>query len=273
MLFIDNTCQARCVMCDSSFSTAIEQEYKKLNLPVSFMTKIQPQTQADSIEVQQILEDIKFSAPNIKMIQLLGGEPTLQKPCYDILQWLIEHNYSKNIAIKINTNGINLSENWLNMAQNFKSWQWTFSIDATGDLNTWIRYPTRWNTLTENINQARASGSTAIAKTTIHAMNVHFLPELWTWTQEQNLYWMYHFVEDPQDISVSVLTPTQRNQLLEKYEQYPEFMTAHGADIIKFVSSMSVRDSAPLLNFIRVLTPNRPGPFDQVNPYFTGLSK
>jgi hypothetical protein len=273
MLFLDNTCQARCVMCDSSFSTAIEQEYKKLNLPASFMTKIQPQKQADATEIQQTLEDIKSSAHNIKMIQLLGGEPTLQKPCYDILQWLIENKHSENIAIKINTNGINLSQNWLSMAQYFKSWQWTFSIDATGDLNTWIRYPTRWDTLTENINKARASGSTVIAKTTIHAMNVHFLPELWSWAQQQNLYWMYHFVEDPQDISVSVLTPAQRKQLIEKYNQYPEFVLSHGADIIKFVSSMPDRDPEPLLNFIQTLTPHRPGPFDQVNPYFTGLNK
>jgi pyruvate-formate lyase-activating enzyme len=273
MLFLDNTCQARCVMCDSAFSTAIEKEYQKLDIPVGFMTKIKPQQQASTQDIQQIISDIKSSANNIKSIQLLGGEPTLQQPCQDILQWLIDNDHSQNIMVKVNTNGISINQSWLNMAQHFKSWQWTFSVDAVGDLNTWIRYPTRWSSLLENIQSAINSGATVIIKTTVHALNIHFLPELWQWTQQQNLHWIYHFVEDPQDISVAVLTQEQRNQLIDKYKNYPDFMKSHGPDLLQFVNNCEVKNQTPLIDFIQTLTPRRPGPFDQVNPYFTGLSK
>jgi MoaA/NifB/PqqE/SkfB family radical SAM enzyme len=269
-LFIDNNCQARCVMCDATFSSAIEKEYEKLNLPINFMSKNKSNNLGkNTINFEKIIDRIKDNIEDVKIIQLLGGEPTLQTGYIKLFNWLIETGHSKNITVKINTNGINLPQTWLDFSKHFKFWQWTFSVDAVGDLNEWLRYPTNWERLCENIEKARNTDAYVMINTTVHALNIHYLPELYQWLKDKNLPKLcYHYVNEPKEISVFVLTNEQRKQLKKKYSMFSQFMEDHGERILTHVMNLKQMENTELQEFIKIIQEKRFCKFSEVNSFF-----
>lgn len=270
-LFLDNTCQARCVMCDASFSSSIEKEYANLNLPNIFLARNQTNEKVVK-NFPVIFEELKKHASSIKILQLLGGEPTISKDCLEILEWLVDNKYSENIFLKINTNGIVLPDKWIEVCKKFYKVQWSVSVDATGDLNTWIRYPTNWQKLQDNLKKITEQNFYyTMINTTVHAMNVHFLPELYQWTKEKNLPLNFVMAYSPKEITVHVLNESQRKSLKEKYTANKEWMQVYGAVVLKLIEEHPMIDNKKLLHFIEILEKVRPTLFEKVNPYFKKL--
>ena len=268
-LYLDNICQARCVMCDHTFSSSVEKDYEKLNLPVDFFSRLNSKEKIINDPVA-IIDEIKKHAGSIRGLQILGGEPTVSQNCHDLCSWLVEHGYSKQIFLKINTNGIVLSQQWIDICKKFYRVQWSFSVDGTGDLNRYIRYPTPWDTLCKNLERAKKEKFFHyMVQSTTHAMNVHYLPELWTWVKEQGLHHMIPPpVESPNAIQIYTLTNKQREALEEKYSKFPEFKKEVGDYILGYLNARPQKDNKDLLYFISKLDTIRPFKFSDVNEFF-----
>jgi hypothetical protein len=64
---------------------------------------------------------------------------------------LIELGVAKNITLKYNTNCTNLPKKMIDYWQHFKKISLNASVDAYGDLNRYIRYPTGWSLVETNL--------------------------------------------------------------------------------------------------------------------------
>lgn len=267
-LFLDNLCQARCVMCDPVFSTALKKEYETLGWKQIQFAKDRSQDFTVN-DPTTVIKEFKKHANQCKILQLLGGEPTLSQDSFDLLQWLVDEGLSQNIMLKINTNGIKIPHSWLEVCQHFRQCQWSVSVDALGDLNYWIRYPTPWKNIEATISELKRHDFFIMIKTTVHALNAHYIPEVYDWTQQNALLLHITPVFAPEELAVSNLNLDQRQALIDKFQCDDAFYQAHGKKLIDYMQSRPCHDQSALKTFLRQLEPHRHVSFDQVNEFFS----
>jgi glutamate-1-semialdehyde 2,1-aminomutase len=96
------------------------------------------------------------NADELRSLYFTGGEPMLEKQVERILETLIERRVAENIDIELNSNCTVLKESVLEKLQQFRSVQFTLSIDSQGEFYEYIRYPARWETVSRNIDRLTA---------------------------------------------------------------------------------------------------------------------
>jgi radical SAM protein with 4Fe4S-binding SPASM domain len=111
---IHNTCNLECVMCGGIYSSSIQaNRYNLAAIPMVYGAEF----------VEQLTEFI----PHVRYINLIGGEPTLIKLYYDIIEKVIELNPSCVIHLQTNASTLNKKFRQLLERGNF---QIGISLDA-----------------------------------------------------------------------------------------------------------------------------------------------
>ena len=140
-------------------------------------------------KTDQFKSFIEKALPTVNRIYFTGGEPLINKKHYEILDFCIEHDIAKNITLEYNTNGTTLNKNLLDQWRHFAQVDICFSIDAMGPLANYIRYPSDWDTVYNNMKLVDDSDVYQIRCTTnctVSILNVMHLPEFFTWLYKQN---------------------------------------------------------------------------------------
>jgi radical SAM protein with 4Fe4S-binding SPASM domain len=134
---IHNTCNLECVMCGGIYSSSIQSNRNKLpSIPMVYKD-----TFAD-----QLTEFI----PHVKYINLIGGEPTLIKIYYDIMEKVIELNPS--CIIHLQTNASTLNNKFKNILER-GNFQIGISIDSLTKVSAEkIRKNLEFEKFMDNIN-------------------------------------------------------------------------------------------------------------------------
>ena len=89
--------------------------------------------------------------PKLLFLDIRGGE-TLMVPEIKKVLINIPEDIAKNITLKIQTNGTILPDpTWTNIFKKFKNTKINVSIDAYGDDNTYVRYPSNWQKILKTI--------------------------------------------------------------------------------------------------------------------------
>jgi sulfatase maturation enzyme AslB (radical SAM superfamily) len=160
----DNTCNLGCRMCSPGFSSQLEKEFIKLNWPVSA-----------PIKKFKLNEIIDFN--NIKQLYIAGGEPTLIPEFKEFLQRSIEENRT-DIELRIITNATNINKEFTELLACFSNIQFTISIDGYDQVNRYIRWPSNWLSLVENIKRLYTITSRISFNVTVSIWNISRLSEL-----------------------------------------------------------------------------------------------
>jgi hypothetical protein len=139
-----NICNLQCVMCGSYFSTSwIKQDttgimdltiqhHKKYDLPN--------------------LNSIKEVIPDLTFIKFTGGEPLLISKYYDILIERAKHPNFENCSLVFCTNLTFFpSDELLDIWSRCKHVVLSASLDGIENVAEYIRYPTEWEDVSENI--------------------------------------------------------------------------------------------------------------------------
>lgn len=134
---IHNTCNLECVMCGGIYSSSIQaNRYKLPAIPMVYKDEF----------TKQLDEFI----PHVKYINLIGGEPTLIKIYYDIMEKVIELNPSCVIHLQTNASTLNNKFKHILSRGNF---QIGISIDSlTKHSAEKIRKNLEFEKFMENIN-------------------------------------------------------------------------------------------------------------------------
>lgn len=98
-----------------------------------------------------IIDQLVDNADKISQITIVGGEPMLMKPHFELLDKLIDSKKSKHISLSYVSNMTLMTlQSMKKYFDNFKFTYLQWSVDALGERNEWLRYPTNWKETLSN---------------------------------------------------------------------------------------------------------------------------
>lgn len=193
-LRLGHTCNLKCIMCSPHDSSMWVADHKKV-YPIFRAKELKEQMAWNSdtfdnywYENPDFWKEMYAQIPNLKQVYFAGGEPLLIKEHKLFLEEIIRQGYADKILVRYNTNGLLVNDEIIELWKKFKKVKVGFSIDAVGDRNYYIRYPSDWNTIERNLHKLDNTPDNiqvSIA-TAIQILNIKHLPELAKWKIQQN---------------------------------------------------------------------------------------
>jgi organic radical activating enzyme len=162
-----NLCNLKCVMCGPQSSSMWYKDWAKVHSTDHFYdsgTKINMsdgskqnrkdrESDYDWWESEHFWEQLDTHKEQLQHVYLVGGEPMLVEPHYKFLQKLIDSGISKNVVLEYDTNITNVHQRAIDQWKHFKKLMLRVSIDDFGEQNDYIRFPSKWYKLDENIKR------------------------------------------------------------------------------------------------------------------------
>lgn len=160
-----NTCNLQCRMCSPANSNLIEKEYIKIGLH-------------DSRNSTVTYSDFNFiNFDNLKSLYVAGGEPSAMPELYEFLEKCIATN-NVDFDFTINTNAVKFSSKLKNLFAHFTNLQFIVSIDGYQQVNYYVRWPSDWDTIIENIHYLIKHGHNVILQTVVSIWSISKLHKL-----------------------------------------------------------------------------------------------
>jgi molybdenum cofactor biosynthesis enzyme MoaA len=228
-----NHCNLACIFCTSSSSDKI------IKITESLSEDDKPSRWAGSLEAVKkrealgtfdptVVDYIKNNIRDLKLIKFTGGEPFLSKEVLDILKIISEEN--PECELKITTNGTVITKDFFPVLEKIKKISIKFSIDAVGELYSYIRFPSKWNQFQKRIEMAMNNlpNVNFNVNCLITNMNLEQLPKIIKWYKElESKYTNLKFIIlDPNmtpnnnESSLHMMDPVVLKNLKNKLEQY-----------------------------------------------------
>jgi MoaA/NifB/PqqE/SkfB family radical SAM enzyme len=240
-------CQLSCVMCSPHDSSgwvkdwnAINPLIQNKNLKIASSWDNKGKVHGASYnwhkENPKFWEDLYNQVPNLYQLYFAGGESLIIEEHYDLLEECIKRGYAKNIELRYNSNAVEWRDDLFDLWKEFKRVRFHYSIDAFGEQNDYIRYPSNWKHQEEvfwKLDNTAPQVEVTTA-TTLMALNIGTIPEFTKWKVEQEFKkinrWPLgagginmHFAYWPPQLNVKVLPASVKKIITEKYENefYP----------------------------------------------------
>ena len=155
-----NLCNLKCRMCCPSSSSKIYQEQQEILK--ENRKEFTPLINTDDFQQDEksfnswyknskIWKSIYKWSKGVQKIYFTGGEPTLIKENWDLIEYLTNKGYSKNIDLLFNINCTYAPSKLLDTFNNFLSIHINFSVDGFKEIQEYIRYPSNWKVTESNI--------------------------------------------------------------------------------------------------------------------------
>lgn len=192
-LRLGNLCQLKCVMCSPHDSSSWIKDWKLQYPKYKTLELRQDQDWNRKFDYTwyqkgSFLDTMKSQSQHIRELYFAGGEPLLIPEHYAILEFMVKSGASKNCILRYNSNGLELPDKLFTLWDKFKQVKFNFSIDAVGEKNDYIRYPSKWNQVVENLHKLDSTPDNIVVNIAcaVQLLNVLYIPELVIWKQQQN---------------------------------------------------------------------------------------
>jgi sulfatase maturation enzyme AslB (radical SAM superfamily) len=131
-----NICNLKCRMCFPSNSSMIAKE---MNIDID--------------DRSNFVDDIyEYDLKDVAIVNIVGGEPSIDDKVFKFLDWLILNNWNKQIELTITTNATNTNKNWIDRISKFKQLTAILSVDGTDGIYEYIRTNADWHSVSKNIS-------------------------------------------------------------------------------------------------------------------------
>jgi len=193
-LRLGHTCNLKCIMCSPHDSSQWVKDYKKV-YPSFTSPLLKKQLGWDRKKFNnfwhtnpEFWKEIYTQIPNLKNLYFAGGEPLMINEHRVFLEEIIKQGYSKNIELRYNSNGLLLDDAIIEIWSHFKKVKFSISIDGFGDRVNYIRYPTDWKKVEENVWKLDSTPDNiqptiALA---VQILNIKHIPEFIKWKVSSN---------------------------------------------------------------------------------------
>lgn len=283
-----NKCNLKCKMCGPSSSDQLIDEWQQLGIIKNIDWHKGIQLKWKYSDHKQLLESL---APNLEDILVTGGEPLVNNEYYEFLEFLVEKGYSKNITLKFHSNLAVLPKKFVEIWKHFYKVRPNLSIDGTGSTYEYIRYPSKWNVVAQNIDDlldlAKGMDLVIDIHTVFSTFNAHGVTDLIKYltkyandTKYISPFPYFIWVQDPphanvQSLPVEVKIQIQQDCLaaINKYEEY--FMDPWSVEKIELLKAnvklMSEKNLDPqkFYKFTEAQDSVRPLKGSDVIPWYT----
>ena len=220
-LRLGNVCNIRCRTCNPASSSRWVKDYKQIVDSLDFVNDgyswLDHKHDFQWPEDESFYEDLFECAPNMEVLYINGGEPTLIKAHWKFLDKLVSSGRSKNIVLWYNINMTNLPEEAIPLWKEFKETRVCPSIDCLDTRNNYIRYPTQWLDVTKNLDiLLNEDVLTTRITQTVSAYNYIYVDDFLNWAPcpvDMN------FVYDPDYLSPAILPPVVRRMAHDKFRK------------------------------------------------------
>jgi len=202
---LGNLCNLKCRMCNPYASNqwvkewhlvedALEEsEYKRLK-------------NMDWPEDETVWDNLFDIADTVEEIYLTGGEPTIIKEQHRLLDYYIDSGKAKKIKLKYNTNLTNVPKELMDKWSHFKRVQLNCSIDATGELDRYIRYPSNWSKIVENFkNITKLENAFVEIHCTVQMYNILHMEKFIEWAKPYGYKIYFNILNHPEELNIRVL--------------------------------------------------------------------
>lgn len=227
---LGNFCNLRCNMCFPGESSRWYQDYRQIYEEDTFPLDGKRFSLDDTslfqwFDNQENVNRLLDVSGNLLKIKFGGGEPLIIKRHREFLQGLIDRGYSKNIELEYSINVTTIPPYITDMWNNFKEIHLCCSVDAYGDANDAIRYPSKWNVVEKNLRLIDKLGDNVFPfiSTTISILSFeHFMNlQLWVIKQDFNKINKHkkhisHMVNNPKEFSFGMLDERQFYRVFDK---------------------------------------------------------
>ena len=229
-----NTCNLKCFMCNiKNSSSRIRQTEKMMEFNPEVGQMLRYSDLSEELKVKggfdlsasdpdtfnKCIEDIKKIANKIQSITIIGGEPFILPSHYKLLDALIDCGEAENIVLRYDSNLTKLHWSGCHIKDyvaEFKKIRISLSLDGHGNLNDYIRFPSKWDEIINNYHEVKEYADINIS-TTLSALSVLRLDELYQWSNSQHLDTQWNTLHWPEVVRIESLHPNIRKRLVKKY--------------------------------------------------------
>lgn len=215
-LMTSTVCNATCVSCGSGCSSSWAELERRMFPQI-------PIQRVDPVSVDSVFES--FDMANLKFLSFMGGEPLYERRNFEILERLAALG-NTNLFVSIVTNGnVELSDKQKSILGRFPNMNFCLSIDGIGSVYEYVRYPSKWSVLQDNLAYFRAIAQDVSAHYTISNITLFTHNETMSWFKEVGLPVTCNPISDPIWLAPHVLPESAREQLanylsVEDYQAY-----------------------------------------------------
>ena len=189
-LRLGNFCNLKCIMCGPAQSSSIAAErhihlerFKKIGAP---MPASEMPYYWKEEEFKQFAQTVLTK--NARRVNITGGEPFIIPEVVKFLDMLAPR--ASDVILSFNTNLTEVSDKLLIALRRFKHIHISISLEGTGAMNDYVRYPSRWADIEHNIQLLKRElpqASLEINHVLQHT-SVYALPDLATFSKQFNMY-------------------------------------------------------------------------------------
>jgi len=222
LLSVGNQCQLRCISCNPNYSRSILKDYDKLNWDYNVKSRfnIKNSSYTTTSLDQHTVNQLKNITPSLEWLSITGGEPTLSKPLLEYLNWCVDKGYSKNIIIMINTNGVNVKDNFLRTLEKFKYVLFSISVDGYKELDEYLRWPTNWNKKEKLVKTSIDIFPKVILHSVVYSLNCFNVHDLINWMTTFNAESSLETLHYPNELAVEHIPSELKLQLIKKIKNF-----------------------------------------------------
>ena len=219
-LRLANTCNSACITCNPVSSSRWIPDAEKLQTML-FWYQNHYTNENNWTKNLSVFEEIADHAHSLREIYINGGEPTLIPEHYALLDKLISNKSSQNIRLHYSINCTRLPNELMDLWLRFREVNVSCSIDEIGDRNSYIRYPTDWDTVINTIDSLMHHRSPNIKigiTQTISIFNAHRTDQFNDFVKKQwpGVYVYKNILREPSYLQSETL----------ELDKFKEFITA-----------------------------------------------
>ena len=237
-----NLCNLKCRMCNPGNSSKIEAEWKKLADNKDFQTAIGERASMfkHKGKVSAVVSwekkgdfwnSLEDWTAGLRKLYLTGGEPTLIKNNWKLIDRLIETKRSRLVSLVFNINCTKVPESLLNTFDHFENVCLNLSLDGYGETNDYIRDPSHWEQVEDNVRKILrvAKGKNVDIRVTpvVQVYNILSLCELFHWVDNLEEEFSSKIViellildKDPDCLDIRILPEKVREISLKRIKDY-----------------------------------------------------
>ena len=137
-LDLSNFCNLKCIMCGPTRSS----QWAKID-----------NTDGISAVSKKIIDQVGELSSDLEYLDIQGGEPSIMQEYEYYFKILEEKKIIKNITVNVVTNLTNINTKFYDFLRKFKSVRLSVSIDAYGQANDYIRWPSKFEQINQNLHK------------------------------------------------------------------------------------------------------------------------
>ena len=258
-LHLGNVCNLKCKMCGQQYSNQIGKELLEIGESdpdfLKWITKESGNVNiwTNNLEVEyRWFQNTKiknrlfnYIAEHITEMTVIGGEPTVIPEFWELFAYLEQRNRLKDMLMTITTNLTNVNPKMTNWLPKLKKWNVWASVDGIGDRTEYIRYPSNFDKVCDNLNfykkMLESSNGMIVLSPAIQLLNIDQLDEILKWwldfsggelNNNYGISWMAQ-VWYPTICNYDILPIEYRRKVADKLERSLEYFQPHGP-VIEF---------------------------------------